>query len=222
MYKMLSQFSLYLLLINSRKTNRKLQCGRENKDKCSIYFSAPACHVSITCTVYTETWPQPLGSKQPKNNCSRTEGNKTQDRGCNIWAYMSSAAEMGQFLFDRSDVKCFQKSAFFSSVLHTVVRALAPNMHNSRLAVLLNATRGLKYKLEIRFFSVSRPINISLDHMMWQLCKKRLLLYEMDKSSSYLFIFYSRQLFFLTQVTLWYKWKACCKQSTEIFEIWMI
>lgn len=118
-----------------------------------------ACHVSITCTVYTEMWPQPLGSKQPKNNHSHVEGNKKQDQRCSIWAYMSSAAEMWEFPFDRSDLKHFQKSSFFFFfpqffTLSFVHRVYGHLTCNSRRAVLWNATRGVKYKIEIRFFSV--------------------------------------------------------------------
>lgn len=89
---------------------------------------------------------------------------------------------------------------FFFQLFLTLVRAediRALNMHNSRHAVLWNATRGLKIQnRNTIFFSPCRPVNVV---MMWQLCNKRLLLYEMDKSSNYLFIFYSRQLFFLAQ-----------------------
>lgn len=99
MYKILSQFSLYLLLINSRKTSRKLQCGSENKEKRSIRFSAPTCRRVM---------------RRSHAQCPRGGEQKKQDTGCSIWAHMSSAAEMCCFCSERSDVTCFQESAIYS------------------------------------------------------------------------------------------------------------
>lgn len=131
--------------------------------KINVPYTSALQHVGVSCvdhmhSVHTETWPQPLGSKQPKNNCSHTEGNKKQEQGCNIWADMSSAAEMGQFLFVVLEVCMFFLLFFTLSLVHGVYGT--PNMHNSRRAEM--PPGGLKIQnRNMFFFSPCRPVNMS-------------------------------------------------------------